>query len=672
MTSVHGITVAGGTFPAEIWNAFYVNAGHPLRGLRGARGADRLVPFFGSYTVLGASDYYDYDYDDDSSDERRRRHDDEDAERRGVATARATTPTSTRPAPARTRPRRRPAPAARPAPRRARAAGGGGGGGRRRPADRRHRGRSAELDAAGLGFLGLAGLAIAAVPLAAPGAGAGPGRGRRRARTGSLGLYGDGLGIGGGAYYGFLWLAFVSYLAVLAAAPALDSRLLWAAIVARWSPPSRWRRRCSPRTSSATSPTPGSAPSTASTPTPTPPPTVPGDAAFLYVGWRDDVERLRPAVHPAHLSAGVALGAAGAVGAEGRGRGARCWRWRCSARASPRPAGIDPRVGRRASSRSTRWSSSTSSAAPTTTALMMLLLIGGCAGGAGRARGRGRGRAASPPRRSRSRRPSRRRSRCSAPQRRRRLLAGALGGAGRDSRSRACSPSAPHALDAVGLAGENQAADQPLQRARDRSRGSSASTSSRSGSPPWSLYAVLVAWLLAWIVARRRLAAGRRLGGLRPAGRQRLAAALVPDLGAAAGGARRATARLACGGAGADRVPAGQPGSAVAGPRGLSAASGAASGSLQPWRRPSAVTAPRRGPRPGQHGPDDDRDQRADREAAARQRRLDRPGEGGVAHPEAGRSDEREQRGDVADRLRRADDRQVARAGSKRTERATR
>ena len=29
MTSVHGITVAGGTFPAEIWNAFHVGAGIP-------------------------------------------------------------------------------------------------------------------------------------------------------------------------------------------------------------------------------------------------------------------------------------------------------------------------------------------------------------------------------------------------------------------------------------------------------------------------------------------------------------------------------------------------------------------------------------------------------------------------------------------------------------------
>src|SRR3712207_7026821 len=47
------------------------------------------------------------------------------------------------------------------------------------------------------------------------------------------------------------------------------------------------------------------------------------------------------------------------------------------------------------------------------------------------------------------------------------------------------------------------------------------------------------------------------------------------------------------------------------------------------------------------------RDQRAEGEAAARQRRLHRPGEGGVAGAEAGRQDQRHQRREVADRLRR-------------------
>jgi alpha-1,6-mannosyltransferase len=39
------------------------------------------------------------------------------------------------------------------------------------------------------------------------------------------------LGIGGGAYYGFLWLAFASYLCVLLGASELPRRLLWGVIV---------------------------------------------------------------------------------------------------------------------------------------------------------------------------------------------------------------------------------------------------------------------------------------------------------------------------------------------------------------------------------------------------------------------------------------------------------
>jgi hypothetical protein len=41
-----------------------------------------------------------------------------------------------------------------------------------------------------------------------------------------LGVYGDGLGLGPGAYYGAIWAAFASYLCVVLAAPALGGRLL--------------------------------------------------------------------------------------------------------------------------------------------------------------------------------------------------------------------------------------------------------------------------------------------------------------------------------------------------------------------------------------------------------------------------------------------------------------
>jgi len=68
------------------------------------------------------------------------------------------------------------------------------------------------------------------VPLAAPGpelVPAAQGDGPRWL----LGLYGDGLGIGPGAYYAFLWCAFAAHLCVLLAAPALDRRLLRGAAV---------------------------------------------------------------------------------------------------------------------------------------------------------------------------------------------------------------------------------------------------------------------------------------------------------------------------------------------------------------------------------------------------------------------------------------------------------
>jgi alpha-1,6-mannosyltransferase len=81
-----------------------------------------------------------------------------------------------------------------------------------------------------IGLLGLAGLVVAAVPLAAPGAGLVPAAGGG-APSWLLGVYGPGLGLGGGAYYGFLWLAFASYICVLLGASALPRRLLWTVIV---------------------------------------------------------------------------------------------------------------------------------------------------------------------------------------------------------------------------------------------------------------------------------------------------------------------------------------------------------------------------------------------------------------------------------------------------------
>ena len=79
---------------------------------------------------------------------------------------------------------------------------------------------------------GLVVLGVAAGPLAAPGAALVPGQ----LPTGGdwvLGIYDGGLGVGGGTYYAFLWLAFGGYLAVLAGASLLPRRaLIGAALVA--------------------------------------------------------------------------------------------------------------------------------------------------------------------------------------------------------------------------------------------------------------------------------------------------------------------------------------------------------------------------------------------------------------------------------------------------------
>ena len=50
MTAVHGITVAGGTFPAEIWHAFYTGAGVPCEPFRVPSQPIHWSSFFGSYT----------------------------------------------------------------------------------------------------------------------------------------------------------------------------------------------------------------------------------------------------------------------------------------------------------------------------------------------------------------------------------------------------------------------------------------------------------------------------------------------------------------------------------------------------------------------------------------------------------------------------------------------
>ena len=81
-----------------------------------------------------------------------------------------------------------------------------------------------------VGIAGLVVLALAAVPLAAPGSELVPAA-QGHGPSWLLGVYGDGLGVGPGAYYALLWCAFAGHLCVLLAAPALDRRLLYGASV---------------------------------------------------------------------------------------------------------------------------------------------------------------------------------------------------------------------------------------------------------------------------------------------------------------------------------------------------------------------------------------------------------------------------------------------------------
>ena len=222
MTSVHGTTVFGGTFPAQIWNSLYVNGEIPCEEYEEPETPISWAPYYGQYTQSGGySDADEYDYSEegeegeDGEDARRARRAKSPARRRSAAT----TPTHTRLAPARSRLPRRPRTRHPLHPRlQAEVVAAA----ERRPAasgpDSRRRLRA-------LGLAGLGGLAVATFGLAAPGPGLVP-----AAVDGGpgwlLGPYGEGLGLGAGAYYGLLWIAFASHLCVFFAAPALDRRLI--------------------------------------------------------------------------------------------------------------------------------------------------------------------------------------------------------------------------------------------------------------------------------------------------------------------------------------------------------------------------------------------------------------------------------------------------------------
>jgi penicillin-binding protein 1A len=61
MTSVHGITVFGGTFPAEIWHALYANGGVPCEEFTEPEEEITWSPYYGQFTQAAPSDGDDDD-----------------------------------------------------------------------------------------------------------------------------------------------------------------------------------------------------------------------------------------------------------------------------------------------------------------------------------------------------------------------------------------------------------------------------------------------------------------------------------------------------------------------------------------------------------------------------------------------------------------------------------
>jgi hypothetical protein len=51
MTSVHGATVYGGTFPAEIWHSLYSNAEIPCEEFNPPKTPISWAPFYGQFTA---------------------------------------------------------------------------------------------------------------------------------------------------------------------------------------------------------------------------------------------------------------------------------------------------------------------------------------------------------------------------------------------------------------------------------------------------------------------------------------------------------------------------------------------------------------------------------------------------------------------------------------------
>ena len=226
MSSVHGITVFGGTFPAEIWNSLYSNGEIPCEEFSAPETPITWAPFYGKYTSSGGAGSLRLQRSrrgDGGEEEQRagrgRARDavggyDPNAYAPGVGQEPTPTPPSTGPSPS--------------------PPSGGGGGerrGRRRHRNRRGGGWLTAPGPAGPRNRGSGLPPPAAVPLVAPGPGLVPAAIGERPGLAARGLSATASASARAPTTRSSGSAFAAYLCVLIAAPALDRRLIRGAAV---------------------------------------------------------------------------------------------------------------------------------------------------------------------------------------------------------------------------------------------------------------------------------------------------------------------------------------------------------------------------------------------------------------------------------------------------------
>ena len=631
MTSVHGITVFGGTFPADIWNAFYSSIGVPCADFQVPSQAIRWAPFTGSYTASAPSPRKPSKEAQGTSGSaaaaRRLRLRRLRARRRDPATRAGPEPGS-----------RSPAATGGPGPARARPAGSGRNRGRYLSAERRR----------SIGVAGLAGLLICAVPLAAPGTALVP-----SALDGGpgwlLGPYGSGTGIGPGPYLAIIWIAFAAYLCVIAGAPALPGRLLWSVIailVAAFAlaPPLLSQDVFSYISYARLGAEHGLNPYLHV------PAERPADPAFAHLGWPDSVSAYGPLftilAHPlGSVGVPVALWALKAVSALSV-LGVAALSARLAA-----IRGLDPRFGAALIALNPLVLVHVVGGAHNE-GLMMLLAMAGVSAVLALREGSGAAAILASSAIKVSALFVAPFALIGAARRRRFLLGAALGALAIAAASIAAF--GPHALDAIGLAGENQAAREPPQPPPPRLAAHRRRRSAMRAQAPWSSTGSPSPGCCAGPGAAPT-------GSGRPAGPA--SACCSPAAGSCPGTSSgpfpwpRSPGTAFCSAACWPSLPCTwRPGSR---------SSGASAGG--PRRLPDAavrlgLAAAEEGDGAdvdqldeSQGGPQRDRDHGPNGEAAAGERDLDRPGEGRVPHPEPGRSDQGDCRRDYAEGLSRTD-----------------